>query len=320
MNNPDGKRSSLPPRDPNKFWNDISGLPIVLGFIAALVSGMMGSRSIPALSIFFGLAGVAYCKSRAAEEQVRYIWFALLLPAAAGISLAIYPFEHAGPAILGVGASILIGWWLLVLRYPPEFRSASNALRAGNYAQALNLLNHAIQSAPRMWEGYQTRSGIYLKLCNIAEAERDALRSLQLQPNNPACLTTLGNVRLAQERPDEADQLFAKALELAPQTAIHYYNVGTSYYRRGEFEQAASYLRTALDKRLTGEACLYLHYHLGRSLSHIGDNAGAAAQYAAMKNYRDVYERFAKEAADAPDYPGVVATRRQLQEMKEYMQ
>lgn len=319
MNKPDEKKPPLSQRNMDKFWNDISGLPVALGVIVALVSAVMGSRVIPALSIFFGLAGVAYCKSRATEQELRHIWFALLLPAAAGVSLAIYPFQHPGPAILGVGASILIGWWLLVLRYPPELRSAWDALRAGSYTQALNLLNHAIQSAPRMWEGYQTRSAVYLKLCNAVEAERDALRALQLQPNNPVCLTTLGNVRMAQERPEEADGLFAKALELAPRTAINYYNVGTSFYRRGEFEQAAAYLQAALDKRLTGECCLYLHYHLGRSLSHLGDITGAAAQYAALRNYRDVYERFVKEAADAPDYPGVLATRRQLQDMKEYM-
>ncbi len=321
MNNSDGKKDMFGPHDKNINWDQLASLVLVAGLVGGFVlSIVFHAMPILAIGVFIGLAGLATFKSLATERGLRYVWFALILPAAIGISLAIYPFANVAPALLGIAASITTGLWLFVWRYPAQYRAASKAFQFGNYMQALNLANQALNIRPTLWEAYQFRSVTYLKLSNLVDAERDAPKALQLKPDSYFNLTALGNVLMANQKFAEASDLFSKALLLTPQVGLNYFNKGVCCYRLDDFSEAVQYLQVAVDKGLTGDGLLLGNYYLAQSLSKIRDVNRAAQYYDAMKKYRATYEKLLKEATDAPDYLGTVTMRDDLENMRRYME
>ncbi len=321
MKDPDQQKPTFATRIGDKTWNLLASLTLLIGLVGALLlAGALRTPVIPAVIVFLALCGVAAFKSLATEPGLRYIWFPLVLPVALGISLTIYLSGDPWPVFIGLAAAFLASRWLLVWRYPSQLRAAAKALQSGEYMQALNLLNQALQVRPSLWEAYQMRAVTYLKLSNSAEAERDARKALQLKPDQHVNVSTLGNVLSAQGKFAEAEELYTRALELAPQVALNYYNKGAARYRRGDFPAAVRYLQIAADKGLRGDALLLGNYYLAQSLSKTGNADRAQRYYDAMKKHRAIYDKLAKEAADAPDYPGVIAMRAEYEDMRRYME
>ncbi len=289
---------------------------LMVGFIGAVIS-----REIVVLAIcnLVGFAGLVWFKSRVAEAPVRPIWVCVVLPIGLGISLLALPAGRPLPALVCFATSIFAGLWFFVLRYPPQYRQALKAIRAGHLMEAMKLLSEAIERHPESAESRQLRSWVHILLFQTSEAESDARKAIELNPMQAPNHTSLGLALVAQEKYAPAKQAFDRALELAPQNPIHYYNEGVIFYRLGEFEKALPYLRNCGEDRLPENCRFMRHYYLGSSLKHLGDTPAAQAAYAKLKRYRPIYEKLLQSARDAPDYPSVMIGRRELEEIGDYM-
>ncbi|MDO4769272.1 MAG: tetratricopeptide repeat protein [Brachymonas sp.] len=127
------------------------------------------------------------------------------------------------------------------------------------FAQALNVLNQALQADPEHAELLYARGNLYWQMERFAELEQDMRQVMRLQPDSPAAYNALGyhladrNVRL-----NEARELIAKAIELAPDSAAIQDSMGWVEYRLGNLPQALKWLKQAFENE--PEAEIAAHY------------------------------------------------------------
>jgi len=97
---------------------------------------------------------------------------------------------------------------------------------------------------------------------------------------NPRCFVCaldLGNARLAEGRPAEAEALYTDAARLDPADERPPYNLGNVLAQRGEFAAAIARYRDAL--RLAPQA-VDIHNNLGVALARAGNSTDAEAEFA----------------------------------------
>lgn len=127
------------------------------------------------------------------------------------------------------------------------------------FTQALNVLNKALRADPEHAELLYARGNLYWQMERFAELEQDMRQVMRLQPDSPAAYNALGyhladrNVRL-----NEARELIAKALELAPDSAAIQDSMGWVEYRLGNLPQAIKWLKQAFETE--PEAEIAAHY------------------------------------------------------------
>ncbi|MDO4794826.1 MAG: tetratricopeptide repeat protein [Brachymonas sp.] len=127
------------------------------------------------------------------------------------------------------------------------------------FAQALNVLNQALRADPEHAELLYARGNLYWQMERFAELEQDMRQVMRLQPESPAAYNALGyhladrNLRL-----NEARELIAKAIELAPDSAAIQDSMGWVEYRLGNLPQAIKWLKQAFENE--PEAEIAAHY------------------------------------------------------------
>jgi tetratricopeptide (TPR) repeat protein len=102
-------------------------------------------------------------------------------------------------------------------------------------------------------------------------------RALQLQPDDVPTLVWLGEARLDEGKPGDADPLFAKAAGLQPASVAAQYGLGRVALAKQDYARAVLYLEKALllDPRAT-----VIHYPLAMAYRGAGDQAKAEAHLA----------------------------------------
>ena len=284
-------------------------------FASATDRWVFGSLSVLVGS---GVSVLFWTRHVGTHERRAGLLFAL--PILLGIALSVHPAVDSIPILVGAVLSSALIVWYRTLRHPPEFRSAVRQYRTGNMARTRESLGPSIERNPTHWQSYQLRAVVNLWLFEIVAAEQDARAALRLAPNHHMCHSTLGHALIAQGQYAEAKAVFSQALELAPGYAIHHYSKGLACFRLQEFQQAAELFRTAARGKLPFvEQRLFASYYLGHSLLHAGQSTEAQSALRSMKRFRQGYERTLARYRGAPDFPGVIQLRKELQEIKELL-
>lgn len=109
------------------------------------------------------------------------------------------------------------------------FESAQTAHQAGDLAKAVELYGKALELDPELWQAEYQRGGAYFSLGKLAEAKGSMTRVTELLAQYPASdqvkqvlarvQTTLGEIALAESKPDDAEKAFRRAIEVNSQTA-----------------------------------------------------------------------------------------------------
>jgi serine/threonine protein kinase/tetratricopeptide (TPR) repeat protein len=116
--------------------------------------------------------------------------------------------------------------------------------------------------------------GLFYREWNPRAAEREARRSLELNPDSSDGYVLLNFALLAQGRFEEAIAAGKRAVDLGPLSNLALFCLGVTYYHAGQFDKSIAQLRNALEID-PGNA-------LGRSV--LADSHAAAGQYeTAMK-------------------------------------
>ncbi|MDX2225420.1 MAG: tetratricopeptide repeat protein [Rhodospirillaceae bacterium] len=153
--------------------------------------------------------------------------------------------------------------------------AAYGALVRGDYDMALGFYDRALQQEPGSVMAQLGRGAALHKLGRLDEARAGYERVLKADPKNREALTNLTAI-LAERAPAEA---VSRLLELErdhPQFSPLKAQIGLTYAKLGDLDQALGYLRQAVN--LTPEAVLY-RYNLALVLDRMGRREQAVAAY-----------------------------------------
>lgn len=137
----------------------------------------------------------------------------------------------------------------------------------GRMQDAYTLLDAAVQDIPDNGDLLYSRALLAAELDELVQHERDIRRVIELEPDNAHAYNALGYTLADQtDRYAEALDLITRALELAPEDPFILDSMGWVQFRLGEYEAAETYLRKALSIRNDAEIAA----HLGEVLWVVG--------------------------------------------------
>ena len=117
---------------------------------------------------------------------------------------------------------------------------------------AMREIDRAIRIAPRQARYYLLRGEMYGKLGDIAAAERDYRKNIELAPSSPVGVLVLEQLLIDQRRPEDALAVLDQAIQRMPENPSLYFERGRTQeiLRRSE-DALASYSRAVqLDPKL----------------------------------------------------------------------
>lgn len=115
------------------------------------------------------------------------------------------------------------------------------------WSDGIGVWRDAIAKSPGKARPRANLAELYLKLGRTAEAERELVEALRIDPSIPLLHNTLGNVYKLQGRFPEATAEYERALLLDPRLAEAFYGVGTILAEKGDRQGALQYLRKAVE-------------------------------------------------------------------------
>ena len=117
----------------------------------------------------------------------------------------------------------------------------------GKSKEAVVALEKALAVDPKHWKAHNNLALAAIDLGELEVAEAHYRESLAIKPQ-PAIYNDLGFVLEREGLPDEAAEMYRKAIKLDPESASAHYNLGSSLARSGKYAEAESHLRNALKK------------------------------------------------------------------------
>ena len=145
---------------------------------------------------------------------------------------------------------------------------------AGDYAAAYAVLERGLTDFPEDTDLLYDLAMVAEKLDKLDVVERNLSRVIELKPDNPHALNSLGYTLVDRTaRVAEGYALIEKAHRLAPDDPFILDSMGWANYRLGRFGEAEDYLRRAMAQRPDAEIAA----HLGEVLWAKGERDGARA-------------------------------------------
>ncbi len=144
----------------------------------------------------------------------------------------------------------------------------ADLLRVADRAdEAVDLLTTALREQPNSVALLYTRGICAVAMEDMELAEQDFRRILQIEDDNAMALNALGYTLTDRtDRHDEAYRLIRRALDLEPDSPAILDSMGWVYFRLGQPEKALPYLEQALD----GEDNPEIAAHVGEVLWSLG--------------------------------------------------
>lgn len=292
----------------------------VIWVIGLIIYGIAPGRFDVAVSAIIAVGLVVYLfwyqRRLSITPGERILSLLLAVPAIAGITFGMIRGQ-ALYAITGVSGSLLLLALQRVVSVPFSYRMARRSFSRGNSELALDLVDKAIDARPRFWESYQLRSLIYLSAMQFNQAERDALKALELRPDAHPVHNTLGQLYMAGGHYERAADAYSKAIDLSPKHALYHFHQGLALYRLGDVREAAEALAASTRLGLPDVTYeLQAYYYLTRSLERNGEIEKAEEVSADMVKFRDGLEIIKADLKQQPDFPELAALRADLRDME----
>lgn len=151
------------------------------------------------------------------------------------------------PKILGTGLLIAIFtsgtffcWTKSAAATPAHdaYVQAHTLNAQGKFAEALPLLDKALELDPKLIDAYISRSFAHGKLGQIQKALKDVQKALDLDSNNEVAYNNRGFLYLRLGQYDRAISDFTKAVALNPEDEAAWANRAEAYWRAGDADDA----------------------------------------------------------------------------------
>ena len=178
------------------------------------------------------------------------------------------------------------------------FEGGLEAARGGDYDEAAQLLNEAIETTPDCGECLRNLGIVEYQRGNYDEAEQALLRATEIAADDAAAFDTLAAVYNAQRRFDDAGEASAEASRIRGGAgggggdAGAVFNQGLAAWNAGRTDEARGHFEQTLELDPGhGEA----NYWLGMASLNAGDLAGAVSYWRTYVE-REPDGRFAAQA------------------------
>ncbi len=145
----------------------------------------------------------------------------------------------------------------------------------GRLDEAVAEWRKALAARPNNWQALSEMGRALFQGARYADAEQAYRELVDLRPDNVIGYQGLGTVLQQQGRDDEALQYYERARTITPASQV-LSNIGTLYYRRGDYARAAEAYRQALVGRPNSAPT---HRNLGDSLLRLGRRDEALEAY-----------------------------------------
>jgi tetratricopeptide (TPR) repeat protein len=161
------------------------------------------------------------------------------------------------------------------LRFP-QLR-ATALMQGGDSARAITVLEPVAKANPSDAPTQLSLAELYSTTGRKNDAERTARQLVALEPGNADALNYLGYM-LADggKQLDEAIRLVKKALDIEPNNPNYLDSLGWAYYRRGDYDQAEKYTTSAAQQMPRNAT---VQEHMGDILAKRGRWADAVAAW-----------------------------------------
>ena len=106
----------------------------------------------------------------------------------------------------------------------------------GYFEESAEIYRRITGLAPGGADGWRNLAAALKNLGHMGEALSSCLKAMEINPNEPATLDVLGDIRLAEGRVDDALETFDKALKLDPDFAFARSHRGMVRLLKGDFE------------------------------------------------------------------------------------
>lgn len=253
-------------------------------------------RPVQSLLAIAAIVGSAIIIGGRMEPEDRARWTAILLPAIGALFLGVF-FLQDYLWLLG-GASLgwlVAGLFIFRARAPMAYRQAVKLLRKNDYAEAVKNLDVLIKQEPNDANHYRFRAEVLRVWGKLDRARRDYLKMTDLAPDSPLAFNGLAEVYLQSGDYRAALDAAQKAVELAPDDWVAYYNLGMIEDRLQESEQVIAHLELALQKKVRdARHRALIYFYRARAYQRLGDTASAHAEIDALKRERTGLEEWQK--------------------------
>ena len=121
---------------------------------------------------------------------------------------------------------------------------ASKSWQEGKLEEGTAKFKAAVAAAPDNSDAWNSLGWANFNAGRNAEAEKAFKKAVELEPGHPAALNGLGQLYLAQNKLDEAEEYLIKA---APQAPAAWYGLARIYLLQAKFDQAETWARKIVD-------------------------------------------------------------------------
>jgi tetratricopeptide (TPR) repeat protein len=170
-----------------------------------------------------------------------------------------------------------------------RFEKATEAMRRKDNKQAATLLGEIVAVDPKDFIAWSDLGTIHFKENRLDEAEKAYRRALEAKPSFLLALLNMGKTRIAGKNFDGAIETLTEAVRLHPQSADANYFLGEAYLQIKKGSRAVGYLYESLKLDPIGHA--EAHLRLAALYNAAGLKDKAAVEY----------EEFLKKKPDHPD-------------------
>ena len=136
------------------------------------------------------------------------------------------------------------------------FEAGQRAHEAGDLAKAVEFYGKALELDAELWQAEFQRGAAYFSLGKLSEAKTSLARVNQLLAEYPVndqikqifarVQTTLGEIALAESKPEEAEKAFQRVLELNPQSTRAHSGLAEVFYAAGKHSEAITEAKAAI--------------------------------------------------------------------------
>ena len=276
--------------------NRIEGASVLIEFQGGLTRSFETSTNANGEYIQMGLASGPYIVTYTAEE-IGTVRYDLTLSAGQEFELDVQVLGRGQVDRTGMSAEEIAE---LEAREATAdaFAGGLEAARGGDYDEAADLLNEAIETTPDCSECLRNLGIVEYQRGNYDEAEQALLRATEIAADDAAAFDTLAAVYNAQRRFDDAGEASAEAARLRGGTAGGggdagaVFNQGLAAWNAGRTDEARGHFEQTLELDPShGEA----NYWLGMASLNAGQLAEAVSYWRTYVE-REPDGRFAAQA------------------------